>query len=239
MAEEVIPQGTPDEGNQEQVTPSEGEPSSKPDEAKVLEEQVENLKKQLADKDSYITELASEKATLEARLSQVRPSTGGNDDNKLDDDLKREAATILETAQVDPDRAGEELAKLISKTTSKAQQSILQNLEPIISQQTYINEVKKSNKDLIDIGLEPAITLRAQELMSAGKPFKEAVDTAVKEARVKLERIKGSAPPSPPPSGAVGERGANQEPTPPPSPKEPTPDDEIRAEKERRRLMGL
>lgn len=214
------------------------QPTPAPDPAEELRRENEQLKKQNADKDRFITDLNSEKATLEARLTQTQPK---QEKQQLDTDLQKEASRILETAQVDPQKAGEDLAALISATTSKAQQNILQNLEPIINQNAYVSKVKEDNKDLMELGLEPSISLRATKLMQSGKSFKEAVDTAVSEAREKVDKLKSNTPkePTPPPPGAVGEKGANVTPTPTPPPKEETEQDEIAAAKERRRKLGL
>lgn len=228
--DKVDPQAGPTPTSPAQPTPA-------PDPAEELRRENEQLKKQNADKDRFITDLNSEKATLEARLTQTQPKQ----ERQLDTDLQKEASRILETAQVDPQKAGEELAALISATTSKAQQNILQNLEPIISQNAYVNKVKEDNKDLMELGLEPSISLRATKLMQAGKAFKEAVDTAVSEAREKVNKLKSNTPqvPTPPPPGAVGEKGANVTPAPTPPPKEETDQDEIAAARERRRKSGL
>jgi len=214
-------------------------PAQVPDPAEELRREQEKLKKQLADKDKYISELQSEKQVLEARATVVqRPPEGGG----VDTDLQKETSQILEMAQVDPQKAGEQLAGLIQKAASKAQQDALRNIEPIITQQTFVNEVKAKNQDLIDLGLEPSITLRTNQLMQSGKPFKDAVDVAVAEARAKVEKLKSSnapAQPTPPPAGAVGERGNNAPPAPKPPEVETTMDDEIRAARERRRKSGL
>jgi len=202
---------------------------------KELQQRLEQVEKQIADKDRFITELQAEKQTLESRLSQVNQAPLPD---KVDDNLKDVTTEILETAQVDPDKAGEKLAGLIKTATTKAQEETLRNLEPLISRQTYVNEVKAKNKDLIELGLEPAISLRTQQLIQTGKGFKEAVDAAVQEARQKVEKLKSNVS-APPPKGAVGEGGSNREPAPPPSVKEKTPEDEIREERERRAKMGL
>lgn len=219
-------------------TPPAPQPPANSDPAEELRRENDQLKKQLADKDKHITDLSSEKSTLEARLTQTqRPPN-----QKLDDDLQKETARIMETAQVDPQKAGEELAQLIKNSTSKAQQAILQNIEPIINQQSYINEVKKNNADLIELGLEISISHRAQQLLQTGKSFKDAVDAAVSEARAKVDKLKSNtppAPPTPPPPGGVGEKGSNNEPPPTPPPREETPEDEIAAERARKRKMGL
>jgi len=238
MGDQVIPQVTPPTADPTVTPPAPVTPPI-PDPAEEQRRENETLKKQLADKDRFITEIKSEKETLEARLTQTQPKPTAP---VVDTDLQKEAARILEIAQLDPAKAGEELGRLIQTATSKAAQETLRNLEPLISQNTYINEVKEKNKDLIDLGLEPAITIRASQLIQSGKSFKDAVDAAVSESRIKMDKLKSNTPtvpPTPPPPGAVGEGGANRQPEPTPPPKEETPEDEIRAAQERRRKMGL
>ena len=93
----------------------------------------------------------------------------------------------------------------------------------------------------MDLGLEPAIGIRANQLLQSGKPFKDAIDTAVKEAREKVDKLKSNTPAAPllPPAGAVGEQGANNLPAPITPPKEETPEEEIAAEKARKRKLDL
>lgn len=229
---------------QEVVKPEEGqtptptvETPKNPEVAEELRRELESFKKQLADKDKFITDLKSEKETLEARFTQVNRQP--TQTQPVDNDLQKEAARILEVAQIDPAKAGEELGNLIKNTTSKVQQETLRNLEPIITQTTYINEVKKANADLIDLGLEPGITLKANQLMQAGKTFKEAVDTAISEARSKVDKLKSVSVPTPPPASAVVESGANKQPEPPKAPVEESDLDEIKKEQERKRKLGL
>jgi len=210
-----------------------------PDPAEELRRKNEQLEKQLADKDKFITDLKSTNETLEARFTQVnrQPITSA----PVDLDLQKEASRIMEVAQIDPIKAGEDLANLIKDSTDKATKQVLQNLSPIIEQNTYINEVKTKNNDLIELGLEPSISSRANQLMQSGKTFKEAVDTAITEARTKVDKLKSnvSVPITPAPKEAVVESGANKQPEPPKPPVEETDEDEIRKEQERRRKMGL
>ena len=207
-------------------------------ELEKIRQEKENLQKQLADKDRFITELSSEKSTLEARLTQTQPRQQQVD---VPSDLQSEYVKVLELAQVDPKSAGEQMAVLMSKVTQKAQNDAMQNLEPTMNRQMYVTKVKNENTDLIELGLEPHITLRANSLMSSGKQFNEAIDIAVKEAREKVNKIKQVTPttPTPPPSGAVVEKGANSNPPPTPPVKEMTDEDEMEEQRKRRRAMGL
>jgi hypothetical protein len=204
------------------------------DPAAELKAQNEQLKKQLADKESFIANIKSEKETLEARISQTQQPRQAQ---VIDSDLQREASRILESAQIDPVKAGEELANLIKATQSKTQQEILSNLQPMIDQSALVQKVRDSNQDLIDLGLEPSITIRANQLINSGKSIKDALDLSVSEARSKVDKLKSKTPsiPTPPPAGSVGEAGSNRQPEPPAPPKEDTEADEIRAEQDARR----
>jgi len=214
-------------------------PSPEAAEAERLRRENESLKKQTEDQAKFITDLQSTTKTLEDRIKQI----GQPGQPQVDLDVQKEAQQILETAQIDPVKASQDLARLLASTQNKATQAILSNLSPIIEQQTYVNKVKSENQDLIDLGLEAGITLRAGQLIQSGKTFKEAVDNAVLEARKKVDKLKSNAPPvppTPPPAGAVGEgEGSLGPPPPPPPPKEPTEADEVKAERERRRKQGL
>ena len=217
------------------IDPATGKPTATPEvvptpnpdpaaEVAEIRRKNEELSKQVADKDRYITDLANEKATLEARLSQINKSA---DTTVVDKDIEAQAKNILEMAQIDPEKAAHDLAAMIKATQDKTQKDLLSNLGPIISQTTYINEVRKNHQDLIDIGLEPQITIRANQLMQSGKSFKEAVDMAVTEARKRVDKIKSNAPPPAPPAGAIAETGANPPPVTPPVPVEKTAQDEV------------
>jgi hypothetical protein len=233
----VTPEAGTEAGSQTATPPI--VPTPKPDPVDELRRKTEALEKQVADKEKYINDLKSEKDTLEARLTETQPRPQSQ---PLDTDLQREAASILETAQVDPAKAGEALANLIKTTSDKAQQAVLGNLAPIIEQNTYVAKIKSENADLMELGLEPAITVRANQLIRSGKQFKEAVDMAVRESRIKVDKLKSNTPPPPivpPPDGAVGESGNNRQPEPPVIPKDVTPEDELKAERERRRKSGL
>lgn len=212
-----------------------------PDPAQELERikaENEALRKQNSDKDKQISDISSERSTLEARLRDKTPQEA----KQLDTDLQKEAARILETAQVDPAKAGEDLAVLISGVTNKAQQAILGNLQPIIEQNAYVAKIKQENADLIDLGLEQGISFRASQLMQSGKSFKEAVDSAVKESRDKVKKLTSNSQPTPPPTpppSSIGEIGSNRQPPKVEPRPEPTEQDEINAERERRRKSGL
>ncbi len=233
MAEDTRTPENPQGGQPPTPTPN---PAPNPDPVAELQRKIEQLEKQNADKDRFITDLSATTKTLEARINQVgRPPQ----EKTADLDLQKEAQEILETAQLDPAKAGERLSDLVSRVSEKSKKDLLDNLGPVIEQQTYVAKVKAENADLIELGLEPSIGIRAQQLMQSGKSFKESVDTAVKEAKEKVNKLKSNAPPVPPPPAAVGEQGSNRQPTPPPPPAEITEADEIKAEQERRRKSGL
>ena len=108
----------------------------------------------------------------------------------------------------------------------------------IIERQTYVNEVRKQNADLIELKMEPSITNRAAELMnSSKKPFRDAIDQAIKEHREIVEKKLKVTQPVPP--GAQGETPANIPPvTPPPEPEKQLGDEGDERIK-RRAKLGL
>ena len=212
-----------------------------PDPAEELRRENEALKKQVADKDRFITDLNSEKATLETRLTQRDTPTT----QAVSDDIQAEAKAILEKAQLDPEAAGKDLASLLQRTTNASQQAILknlqENLQPAIENNVYAAEVKIKNKDMIDFFGEDFLSIKvAQRLQTKqSATFKEAVDSVVKEYHVKMDSLKSNAPPTPPPPGALGEGGPNKPPEPIPSPKEETQSDEIVRRQKERAERGL
>jgi len=222
-----------------QETPT-APPAPQPDPAEELRRENEQLKKQVADKDRFITDLNSEKATLETRLTQRQAPT-----TPVSDDIQVEAKSILEKAQLDPEAAGKDLANLIKKTTDAKEQSILknlqENLQPAIENNVYAAEVKVKNKDLIDFFGEDVLGMKvAQKLQTKqATTFKEAVDSVVKEYRGKMDSLKTNAPTPPPPKEARGEEGGNKTPEPTPPKKAETQEDEIRRRNEERAKRGL
>jgi hypothetical protein len=239
MVDQVTPGQDAPPAVQQTPTPPPVAPIQTPDAAVVeLQRKMDELEKRQSDKDRMIDDLKATNQTLEARLSQTHPQQSEGSQTM---DVQKEASRILEVAQVDPQKAGEELGALIRNTTSKAQSEILQNISPIIEQQAHVSKIKAENQDLIELGLEPSISLRTNQLMQSGKSFKDAADAAVAEARVKVNKLKSNTPqpPTPPPSGSVGEGGANRQPEPTPAPVVETDADEIRKAQEMRRKKGL
>lgn len=226
------------------VTPSLS-PIPAPDPAVELAElrrKTEELGKQVADKDRFISDLANEKATLETKLTQrdIPPISVVTNES-----IQIEAAKILEKAQLDPEEASKDLAKLIADTTERSTQKVLQNiqanLQPAIENNVYAAEVKTKNKDVLDFFGEDVLSMKVANLIQSGKTktFKEAVDIVIKEYRSKYDGLKSNAAPAPLPIGATGEEGGNRPPSAPPSLKEITPEEEIKQRQERRRLSGL
>jgi hypothetical protein len=207
----------------------EGNPNPNPapaeDEMTKLRRENEELRNKNSQKDQYITNINNEKVSLETRLSQVsQPNT-----NPImqSDNIQSEADSILEKAQYDPKGASHDLTNLIKATTDKVQKDILTNLQPMITNLTYVEKIKSENADLMELGLEPQITARVTQLQQLGKTFQNAVTEAVKESREKVQKIKSDAPIQPSPQGARAEDGSNAEPTPPPAEKEISPQEEL------------
>jgi hypothetical protein len=231
------------------IDPATGKPVATPSPAPVLNpdpaaelaelrRKNEELGKQVSDKESYISNLKAEKETLETRFSEInRPPA--QPAGQPTGDIEAQAKSILEKAQIDPEAAGKDLANLIRSTTNAAQQSVLQNLQPVIENNTYAAEIKSKNKDLMEHFGERALSIEVAASMEKGKPFKDAVDTVVKEFRGRYDSLKSNAAPKPPPPGSQGEDGANKPPVPPPPVPELTQEDEIAARQEARRKRGL
>jgi len=215
-------------------------PNPQPDPAEELKAQNEQLKKQLADKDRFITDLNSEKATLETRLSQRDAPT-----QQVSEDIQVEAKQILEKAQLDPEAAGKDLANLIKRTTDTAQQNILKNLQdnlqPAIENNVYVAEVKAKNKEILDFFGEDFLAIKVNQKLQTKQSatFKDAVDSVVKEYRAKMESLKSNVPPTPPPPESQAEGGGNKPPEHISPPKVETQEEEIERRKRERQQRGL
>ena len=204
-----------------------------------LQRKVEELSKQTADKDKYITDLKATMDTLETRLTQREPKA-----EPLNVDTQVEAQRILEKAQLDPESAGRELAALIKKTTDTAQASVLKNiqdnLQPAIENNVYAAEVKTKHKELLDFFGEDFLSVKvAHKLQTSKISFKEAVDTTIKEYQNKMDTLKTKAPPAPTPKAAEAEGGSNKQPEPAPVKKEETQEDELARRAADRAKKGL
>jgi hypothetical protein len=228
---------TPGTGNP--TATSAPEPQPTPDPAVELAEarrKNEELAKQVADKDKFISDLATEKSTLEARLQTRDPQP------TVPTQVDIDAKAILEKATLDPEGASKDLANLIKNTSETTKKEVLQNLQPMIEESMFIAEQKAKNKDLIDFFGEDFLTIKGFQMIQQGKAKsgKEAVEAIVKEYRTKFDSLKNSnAQPQPTPTGVVSEEGSNVQPPPTPPSKPLTQAEEIANREERRRKMGL
>lgn len=143
----------------------------------VLKE-LDEIKKRMAEKDAKITELATVNASLENRL------------------------TGYQATQEEPQTQASETQNAHAASVGVRPEDLPAYIERI----TFISKVKQENKDLIELGLEPAIEAKARVLLASGKPFEEAVISATKQIREGLEaKFKVVNPESP--RGAQGETG--------------------------------
>ena len=111
------------------------------------------------------------------------------------------------------------------------------DIATLVDQQTYVNEIRKSNSDLIEIGLEPMITQDADKFIRQGMTFRDAIDKAVRLRREVVD--KKLKPAQSVPTGAMGESPANTTPPQPPPPVEKPIEDEGDARAARRARLGL
>lgn len=168
--------GDGEDPNSQEQTPEQ----LKAENARLKQEKID-LDKRLADKDSHITNLTNVNQTLEQRFKAT------NSQNQEEVDLEKEAADLMAEAKENPETAGKKLAALIKKTKDSGAQSVSQTVENVVSQREKVNKLREANKDLIEIGLEMPITVRANELMKQGKSFEDAANTACSEFREKLK----------------------------------------------------
>lgn len=202
MEQVIAPVNTPPIGSSQQATPpvtpvpAAEDPTTEL--ARLRQEKID-LDKRLAEKDKHIGDLSTEKATLENRLSGYQA-----------------VESVVPATPAD----GE-----VPKTTGQHAGAFVrpEDVPEIIERTTFITDMKKENKDMMEFGLEPVISMRADQLIRSGKSFKEAVATAVKEQREKFDKIK--QPTTPPvkqevPAGLQGESGASAPITPAPKAEE-------------------
>ena len=226
-----------EEGNP-QDTP-ESKPTPQPDPAVAeLQRKVEELSKQTADKDKYITDLKATVDTLETRITQREPPK-----EVLNVDAQVEVQHILEKAQLDPESASKDLAAYIKKTTDTAQQSVLKNiqdnLQPAIENNVYAAEIKVKHKELLDFFGEDFLSVKvANKLQTSKSTFKEAVDATIKEYQMKLDSVKTNVP-LPIPKAADAEDGSNKKPEPIPPKKDESQEDELTRRMAERAKRGL
>ncbi len=146
-----------------------------------LQREYAETTKRLSDKDNHITQLTNEKATLEQRFNAT------NVQKQEETDFAKEATSILAEAADDPDAAGKKLAGLIKKAQDSGIRTATETVNQVVTQREKINKLRVENQDLLDIGLEIPITMRANELMSQGRSFDDATTMAVTEFRTRLK----------------------------------------------------
>lgn len=196
-----------------------------PEQLAALQAQMDSLKASVAEKDRIIGDLNVTKATLEARVAGAAPAPVAPEVNNAD--IDREAQAILEEGQTDPAGASKKLSKLISKvaesTASIASKKALEQVGPMMENNTFAAAVRTENADLLAIepGMEQLIANRANEIM-AGKPvaqrtfqeFQKTVREVVAEKRKVYEPLlkKPTEPEKKPdvPAGAKGEDGTSR-----------------------------
>lgn len=176
-----------------------------------LKREYAETTKRLADKDTHITQLSNEKMTLEQRFNSTVSQ------RKEDELIEKEASEILTEALDNPEEASKKLVQLLKRTQESGVKSATAAVENMITQREKVNKLRADNQDLIDIGLEVPITIRANELMQQGRSFDEATTTACLEFRNKLkgklvEKTTQPAQKTEPdiPAGAKGEAGGSQ-----------------------------
>lgn len=216
MEKVIAPENTPPVAGNQPVTPAAVvTPAEDPaTEAARLRQEKTDLEKRLAEKDKHIGDLSTEKATLENRLSGYQ---------------------AVESIAPQGEPTGE------TPTGQPVNQYVRpEDVPEIIDRTTFITKMKDDNKDMMEFGLEPVISMRADQLIRTGKSFKESVATAVKEQREKFDKIKQptTSTPAPVPSGLQGESGASVPITPTP-PVEDKLGDEGEERKRLRAKRGL
>lgn len=209
--ENTNPQATAEKPAQQQEQTSQPTVEQLRAENERLQREYADATKRLSDKDNHISQLSNEKATLEQRFNAT------NSQKQEDADIAKEATAILAEAADDPDAAGKRLATLIKKAQDSGVKTATETVNHVVTQREKINKLRAENQDLLEIGLEVPITMRANELMQQGRSFDDATQTAVTEFRTRLKGKLVEKPKQPEgktnneeiPAGAKGETGGS------------------------------
>lgn len=187
-------------------------------------ENAEN-KRENAEHKRKISELATEKGTLEKRIEEIgrQPSLKTEEDSE-EKQIESEVQAALSEAQLDPESAGKKLAGLITKIRKDDSKKIAQSALDQVNRQSAFNQefnahvetIKKQKPKLLPF--EKRIARDAALLMQQGKAWKEALDTAVSDFETDFKELieRGAETPPEAPKGSQGEGSGDTQ-----APKEP------------------
>ena len=214
-------------------------------EAPTVAPEVAELQKQVAELTGKFQEVATQKASLEARLSEVpQPGTTSVQPQVSDDtDFRERAKAILESAGVDSDAGAKQLESLINQKAERLTQNMSQNVRQYIQIDKKIGDIEKAKPHISKF--RPQFEQRLAQYIQAGHPAEAAIKTVEAEYDKLFEDILPKPEPQQPqahiPAGAKASTAPNVE---PPPPREDADDSkegwlEARTSKRDARLYGI
>ena len=206
-----------------QVVPPAGEPAGTSG-AETVEQRLARLERENEESKRKISELATEKGTLEKRIEEIgrKPQNIPNEEEAEEKQIESEVQGALTEAQLDPDAAGKKLAGLITKVRKDDRKKFVQDALDHVNRQAAFNQefnahvesIKKAKPKLLPF--EKRIARDAALLMQQGKPWKEALDKSVSDFETDFKHLLDNGAQTPPeaPKGSQGEgEGGTQAPS--------------------------
>ena len=202
-----------------QVKPPEGgEPVAQG--AETVEQEIARLKRENEDHKRKISDLSTTNQTLEKRIEDVGKFSQKEIEQDEERSLRNEVASIQEESQIDARMAGEKLASLILRLQKESHKKIVQEAQNEIQKaketsrqeaafnqefNAHIDSIRKTKPKLVPF--EKRIARDAAILMQNGKPWKEAIDTAVSDFEKDFQPLidRGAETPPEAPKGSQGE----------------------------------
>ena len=185
----------------------------------TVAQENERLRKENEEHKRKITELSSEKTTIEKRLEEMSTPApaapkAGEDEDKT---LEQEIAAALEEAQIDPAKAAQKMTAAMRKANSdsqkKAVNSALQTVNENTEWEKHVATVRDSNKDLEKH--EKRISRDAAHLIATRQETdpKKALEKAISNFRDEfgIKKPEANAPENKAPKGSQGESGGGTE----------------------------
>lgn len=209
---------------------------------------LEDRDKKLKESDGKISEMATTIATIEKRMSEVKPAGPGPEDKEVQEKMK----AALEKAAYDPDGAAAEMSAILNNITSNVSQGAVRQAQAAILIQTKLAKLEEGvrrenpafDDDIVRIVMDTANAYAGAKNPDGSSKYKtpeEAIKDATAFVKSKLDAYatKAHAAPALPP-GAQAEGGPNAPPVAPVQPeKMPTAEEEIgeRQKGQQRRII--
>ena len=196
-----------------QVKPPEGGEPVAPG-TETAEQKIARLERENEDHKRKISDLATTNATLEKRIEDVGKQPPAQTQEEAEEKkIEAEVQSALSEAQIDSETAGKKLAGLITRVRNDDRKKVVQEALTQVNQQAAFNQEFNAHIDSIRkvkpklVPFEKRIARDAALLMQNGKPWKEAIDTAVSDFEKEFQALidRGAETPLEAPKGSQGE----------------------------------